>query len=70
MDQTAIHYDRLRQRRDWLTQRIQAKLNVGWDVEYDTAERDALTWALQFLPTNDIEAATAANGMELDPLRG
>lgn len=41
------HYDRLRQRRDWLTARIAAKLSVGWDVEYDTAERDALAWALQ-----------------------
>lgn len=43
------HYDRLRQRRNWLTARIAAKQSVGWDVEYDTAERDALTWALEQL---------------------
>jgi len=32
----------LGQRRDWLTQRIKAKQVVGWDVEWDTRERDAL----------------------------
>lgn len=40
------HYDRLRQRRDWLTARIAAKKSVGWDYSYDQDERDALTWAL------------------------
>jgi hypothetical protein len=32
----------LRERRDWLTQRIIAKNKVGWDVEWDTRERNAL----------------------------
>ena len=41
--------DTLTQRRDWLTARIAAKRSVGWDVEYDTRERDALTWALDRL---------------------
>lgn len=50
------HYDRLRQRRDWLTARIAAKQSVGWDVEYDTAERDALTWALEILEMTDVSA--------------
>lgn len=43
------HYDRLRQRRDYLTQRIAAKKSVGWEYQYDEAERDALTWALERL---------------------
>lgn len=51
MSESETHYDRLRQRRDWLTQRIQAKQNVWWDITYDTAERDALSWALTLLPT-------------------
>jgi hypothetical protein len=42
----ADYLDRLKQRRDYLTQRIQAKANVGWDRTYDTHERDALTWAI------------------------
>lgn len=49
------HYDRLRQRRDWLTARIAAKKSVGWDVEYDTAERDALTWALAQLAAQEVK---------------
>jgi hypothetical protein len=46
---TAGLYDRLRQRRDWLSARIQAKRSVGWCVVYDTSERDALSWALDLL---------------------
>ena len=38
--------DRLDQRRRWLSARIEAKRSVGWDVTYDTSERDALEWAL------------------------
>ena len=45
----AEKYDRLRQRRDWLTARIEAKKQVNWDVSYDTDERDALSWALELL---------------------
>jgi hypothetical protein len=40
------YLDRLKQRRDYLTHRIQAKINVGWNKDYDTDERDALTWAI------------------------
>lgn len=43
------HYDRLTQRRNWLNERIEAKKKVGWDIEYDTAERDALTWVLMIM---------------------
>jgi hypothetical protein len=44
-----MHIDRLDQRRKWLTERIKAKQTVGWCVEYDTSERDALAWALEFI---------------------
>lgn len=40
-------FETLIQRRDWLTQRIIGKTNVGWDTEYDKRERDALTWILE-----------------------
>jgi hypothetical protein len=30
-----------------LTARIAAKLSVGWDVEWDTRERDALSFVLE-----------------------
>lgn len=43
------HIDRLDQRCKWLTARIKAKQSVGWEVTYDTSERDALTWALEQL---------------------
>jgi hypothetical protein len=33
----------LAERRNWLSQRIIAKTTVGWDVEWDTRERDALS---------------------------
>lgn len=33
----------MRERRNWLTARIAAKNSVGWDVEWDTRERDALS---------------------------
>lgn len=36
----------LRERRDWLTHRVQAKRMVGWDTEWDLRERDALTRVL------------------------
>jgi hypothetical protein len=39
-------YETLRQRRDWLTARIAAKNTIGWDVEWDTRERDALSFVL------------------------
>lgn len=44
--------DRLRtlvERRDYLTERIAAKVKVGWDSVYDVRERDALTWAVDQL---------------------
>lgn len=40
---------RLDQRRRWLTARIAAKQSIQWDVEYDTAERDALQRILDYL---------------------
>ena len=48
---TREHYDRLDQRRRWLTERIKAKQKVGWDVTYDTSERDALAAALYLIQT-------------------
>jgi hypothetical protein len=42
-------YDRLRQRRDYLTERIKGKKVVGWETVYDEAEREALSWALELL---------------------
>ena len=45
----ADKYNRLEQRRNWLTERIIAKEKVGWDTVYDTSERDALTWALELI---------------------
>lgn len=41
------HIETMRQRRNWLTARIAAKVSVGWDIEWDTRERDALSWALE-----------------------
>jgi hypothetical protein len=37
----------LKERRNWLTARIQAKMSVGWETAYDERERDALTTVLQ-----------------------
>jgi hypothetical protein len=37
------------ERRNWLTARIAAKKSVGWDVEWDTRERDALTRGIEEL---------------------
>lgn len=50
------HIDRLDQRRRWLTERIKAKQIVGWDVDYDTAERDALEWAVPRLRVLTVES--------------
>lgn len=36
-----------RERRDWLTHRIEAKSKMGWDIEWDTRERDAHTTLLE-----------------------
>ena len=43
------HIDRLDQRCRYLTERIAAKKNVGWETQYDESERDALRWALDRL---------------------
>lgn len=37
----------LKQRRDWLTERMAGKEKFGWDVQWDTKERDALTLILE-----------------------
>lgn len=39
----------LRERRNWLTARIAAKQSVGWEIEWDVRERNALAWAIQQL---------------------
>jgi hypothetical protein len=36
----------LRERRNWLNARIDAKKSVAWQTDWDERERDALTWAL------------------------
>lgn len=37
----------IRERRDYLIQRIAAKEAVGWETTYDRREATALTWALE-----------------------
>jgi hypothetical protein len=41
--------DTLTQRRNWLSARIAAKQSVGWDVEWDTRERDSLTVVIDMI---------------------
>lgn len=41
-----MHLQVLRERRDWLNARITAKASVGWDIEYDERECDALTYII------------------------
>lgn len=36
----------LKERRDWLEQRVIAKKKVGWETTYDERERDALSWII------------------------
>lgn len=45
----AEHFDRLRQRKLWLGERIVAKRKVGWDTQYDESEHAALSAALAAL---------------------
>lgn len=49
------HYDRLDQRRLWLTNRIEAKEKTGWETQHDKSERDALAAALAVL---EVDPAT------------
>lgn len=42
----SARYAVLVERRNWLTARIAAKESVGWDIVWDTRERDALSWAI------------------------
>lgn len=46
----------LHERADWLTARIAAKRSIGWDVEWDTRERDALTLTLEHVHTAELAA--------------
>ena len=46
---TEDEWQRLDQRRLWLTERIKAKKAVGWEKVYDESERDALASALPLL---------------------
>lgn len=43
----------LTERRNWLTARIAAKNQVGWDIVWDTRERDALSVAITELERGD-----------------
>lgn len=36
-----------KERHDWLCERIKAKNVIGWDIEWDTRERDALAVILR-----------------------
>jgi hypothetical protein len=42
----------LRERRDWLTERVKAKQQVRWDTAWDERERDALTVVLNYFGTD------------------
>ncbi len=42
----AVHFATLDTRRAYLTERIAAKRRIGWETQWDEAERNALTWAL------------------------
>jgi len=43
----------LRERRDWLTARIEAKKQISWEIAWDVRERNALAWAIQQLENED-----------------
>lgn len=43
MDELTKAIGVLIERRNWLTARIAAKQSVGWCVQWDTRERDALS---------------------------
>jgi hypothetical protein len=45
------------ERRNWLSARIEAKKSVGWDIEWDTRERDSLTVAIDKLTIFETLAA-------------
>ncbi len=50
-EQASVERGRLntiRQRCDYLTARITAKQQVGWETVWDERERDALTWVLEW----------------------
>ena len=40
------HLAVLRERRDWLRERIAAKKKVRWETEWDERELAALSWAI------------------------
>ena len=50
-DPPAAHLSIMQQRCKWLTARIEAKKSIGWDVVWDTAERDALAFAIERIRT-------------------
>lgn len=45
-DPRSAHLGIIKQRCKWLTARIEAKRSIGWEVIWDTAERDALAFAI------------------------
>ena len=52
-------YGVITERRNWLSARIKAKQSVGWDVEYDTRERDALTQVIENRPPPAVRSLAA-----------
>jgi hypothetical protein len=45
----------LAQRRNWLSARIEAKRSVGYDLEWDVQERDALALLIaEYWPEEDL----------------
>jgi hypothetical protein len=49
MSETEDHLTVLKERRDWLAARIEAKQKVEWDTTWDERERRALEWAVKEL---------------------
>lgn len=43
------HLKTLRERRNWLKARIEAKESVSWDTVWDRREQQALAWAVETL---------------------
>lgn len=47
MTEQELYLMTLRNRRDYLALRVEAKRKMGWEYEYDQREREALTWAIE-----------------------
>ena len=60
-DRETDHLRTIEERWAYLSQRIIAKENVGWDTKYDRDERDALDWVLFKLSGSDRDRADVKN---------